>query len=109
MSYNRSGKVYKNSKIAVLSLGYADGLPRNISKNKYCVAIRKHKAPIIGVVCMDMTMVDVSHIEGVKVGDEVEIFGITSTIEQLAKAAETIPYEILCRISPRVKRLFLQD
>ena len=109
VSYNRSGKVNKNSKIAVLSLGYADGLPRNISKHNYCVAIQKHQAPIIGVVCMDMTMVDVSHIEGVKVGDEVEIFGITSTIEQLAKAAETIPYEILCRISPRVKRLFLQD
>jgi alanine racemase len=109
ISYNRSGKLNKDSQIAVLSLGYADGLPRIAGTKKYKMWMHGKEIPIVGVVCMDMCMVDISNCSEAKVGDEVEVFGNHIHLENLAKVSETIPYEILCGIAPRVKRIFLED
>ncbi|HRI01232.1 MAG TPA: alanine racemase C-terminal domain-containing protein, partial [Saprospiraceae bacterium] len=109
VSYNRSFVADKEMKIAILSIGYADGLPRNSGTKRVSVNIKSQTAPILGIVCMDLCMIDVSNVPDCKVGDEVEIFGKQQPIEILANACETIPYEILCGISPRVKRIFIKD
>ena len=90
--------------IATLPVGYADGYPRNLSNGRGHVIIRGHRAAVVGKVCMDMTMVDVTSISGAAVGDSVELFGRQLPIETMAAAAETIPYEILARIPMRVLR-----
>jgi len=66
-------------------------------------------APVIGNICMDMTMIDITGIEGVEEGDQVEIFGPNLSVEQIAAWSETIPYEILTGISQRVKRVYLEE
>jgi alanine racemase len=109
VSYNRSGKLESNQRIAVLSIGYADGLPRNAGLKGYSVWANKKRHPLKGLVCMDMCMADVTRLEHVKEGTEIEIFGKNAPIEDLAERVNTIPYEILCRISARVKRVFLED
>ena len=91
--------------VATLPLGYADGFPRNLSNGKGSVIVQGVPAPVVGKVCMDMTMVDVTHIVPCNVGDEVEIFGRIQTIESFAQQAGTIPYEILTRIPGRVQRI----
>ncbi|MBK9271403.1 MAG: bifunctional UDP-N-acetylmuramoyl-tripeptide:D-alanyl-D-alanine ligase/alanine racemase [Saprospiraceae bacterium] len=108
ISYNRSGKVHRASRIAVLSMGYADGLPRIAGERKFKVLVHGSRQPLIGVVCMDMCMVDVTDIPEAIEGDEVEIFGKNNDISQLAELCDTIPYEILCGISHRVRRVFVQ-
>lgn len=108
ISYNRSGKLTRDSRIAVLSMGYADGLPRIAGARSYQVFLHGRFAPIRGLVCMDMCMVDVTDVPEAAEGDEVEIFGRNAPIERLAEISDTIPYEVLCGISPRVKRLFVE-
>jgi alanine racemase len=66
-------------------------------------------APVVGDICMDMTMIDITDIPGVQEGDDVEVFGSNLPIEQVANWAETIPYEILTSIGQRVKRVYIQD
>jgi alanine racemase len=90
--------------LATLPVGYADGFPRNLSNGRGAVTIRGQQARVVGKVCMDLVMVDVSHIPKAAVGDSVEIFGQHQRIEEFAAAAETIPYEILTRIPGRVAR-----
>ncbi len=90
--------------VATLPVGYADGFPRHLSHGKGHVAIHGKLAPVVGKVCMDMVMVDVSDIPLAQPGDAVELFGSTVTIESFAEAAGTIPYEILTRIPARVHR-----
>ena len=90
--------------LATLPVGYADGYPRSLSNGKGHVAVRGQRAPVVGKVCMDMTMVDVTSIPGVRVGDSVELFGRQLPIEDVAAAAGTIAYEILSRIPTRVLR-----
>lgn len=109
VSYNRSGKIINPSKIGVLSIGYADGLPRIAGSRAYRLHCGRIAVPLIGVVCMDMCMVDLSAVNQTYDGMEIEIFGKTSPIEELARISDTIPYEILCGITTRVKRVFLQD
>lgn len=90
--------------VATLPVGYADGFPRNLSNGVGAVVIRGQLARVVGKVCMDMVMVDVTHLPGIQIGDAVEIFGQTQRIEAFALAAQTIPYEILTRIPSRVER-----
>ena len=108
VGYSRKGKVNKESEIAVIPLGYADGLDRKLGNGNGQVMICEKHAPIIGNICMDMFMVDVT---GLKVhsGDSVEIFGPHISIVEVAEKAGTIPYEILTGISQRVKRVYLQE
>jgi alanine racemase len=90
--------------VATLPVGYADGFPRHLSHGKGHVAIQGKLAPVVGKVCMDMVMVDVTDIAHAQPGDAVELFGSTISVESFAAAAGTIPYEILTRIPARVHR-----
>ena len=114
IGYGRMGKADKNMRIATLSIGYADGLLRKAGNGNYAVLIKGKKAPIIGNVCMDMTMADISKIPDAKEGDEVIVFGIDEngnkiSVQKLAKCLGTIPYEIFTSISGRVKRVYVQE
>jgi alanine racemase len=98
------------SRIAVLPVGYADGYPRLLS-NRARVIVGGEYAPVVGRVSMDLTIVDVAHIRGVAVGDEVVLIGKTGgkTVDavELARLCESVPYEILCGLSQRVPRVYL--
>ena len=108
IGYNRSYYTDKATRIAIIAIGYADGLNRALSNKKGCVYIRGEKADIIGNICMDMCMVDISHIEA-KEGEEVIIWNTQKHILNLAKKLNTIPYEILTNVSHRVKRVFVKE
>ena len=109
ISYGRTYITQKPTVIATLPIGYADGYGRILS-NKARVLVRGQKAPVVGKVTMDQTMIDVGHVEGVKLGDEVVLIGKQGgneiRCEELARLAGTIPYEIVCSISNRVPRIY---
>lgn len=109
VGYGRMGKVNRTSKIAVINIGYADGFRRQLGNGIGKVYLRQQLVPVIGNVCMDMTMIDVTDVDGVQEGDEVEIFGYNLPVEKVAEWCKTIPYEILTGISQRVKRVYIQD
>ena len=106
IGYSRAQFTTRDSIIAILPIGYADGLDRRLSQGKGKVLIRGRLAPIIGNICMDMTMVDVTDIPGVQEDDQVIIFGPQLPITQVAEWMNTIPYEVLTSISHRVKRIY---
>ena len=108
VGYNRAYRLEKDSTIAILPVGYADGLNRKLSNSNGFVYVHGTLVPIIGNICMDICMVDVSGLQAQE-GDEVIIFGTEISISDLAKKLGTIPYEILTSISTRVKRIYLQD
>jgi alanine racemase len=107
IGYNRIGIAESDMKIATIPVGYADGLNRNLSSGNWNFIINGQKAPIIGNVCMDMVMVNVSGVDCSE-GDDAFIFSDDNTISEMAKCLKTIPYEILTSYSPRVKRVFLR-
>lgn len=107
VGYERQGKIdFNNTRIAILPIGYADGYNRHFGNGNAEVFINGKRAPTIGNICMDMTFVDVTNVE-CKVGDKVELFGANIDIQELAKAAGTIDYEILTSIGPRVAREYV--
>ena len=108
IGYGRRGKAENEMKIATIAIGYADGFSRSFSRGAGVVLIKGKKAPVVGNVCMDMTMIDITGIEA-KEGDEVTIFGEGLPIQELASRANTIPYEILTNTSERVKRIFFAE
>lgn len=107
VGYGRSWIANRRSRIATIQIGYADGLPRRSGHEGFLISIDGQLAPIVGNVCMDLTMVDVTDIMNVDIGDEVIIFGKNRPISILADANGTIPYEILSNTSTRVKRIYL--
>ncbi len=109
VGYNRKGKVEATSRIATVSVGYADGLPRLAGNGRFSVMIQGKNAPIIGDVCMDMFMVNISSIPEAREGDEVTIFANSQQIWELANCSQTIPYEIFTGISERVKRVYFKE
>lgn len=109
IGYSRKGLAKAYTKTATISIGYADGLSRLTGNGRYSVLIHGKEAPTIGNICMDMCMVDVTHIPEIQEGDEVIIFGIGKTITELAACMQTIPYEVLTMISERVKRVYYQE
>lgn len=108
IGYSRKGVLNTGGKIATLAIGYADGYDRRFSNGKGYVLVNGQKAPIIGNVCMDMCMVDISGMD-VKVGDEAIIYGEKISLKELADQIGTIPYELLTNISTRVKRVYYLD
>ncbi len=108
VGYNRAGKTTRESLIAILPVGYADGLDRRLGNGRGKVFLNGSFVPLIGNICMDMCMADVTGIP-CKAGDEAEFFGERISIRDVAEAAGTIPYEILTGISQRVKRIYIQD
>lgn len=109
VGYGRNAFMEKDSLIATIRIGYADGFGRELGNGKASVWVRGQLAPVVGNVCMDMTMIDVTGIESIQEGDQVEIFGPHLPVQSLAKWAGTIPYEILTGISQRVKRVYLEE
>ncbi|WP_417942844.1 bifunctional UDP-N-acetylmuramoyl-tripeptide:D-alanyl-D-alanine ligase/alanine racemase [Flavobacterium sp. RS13.1] len=107
VGYGRRFMAGKETKIATIPIGYADGISRLWGNQVGYVTIKNQKASIVGSVCMDMLMVDVSEIN-CKEGDSVTIFGESPTVIEIAEALKTIPYEILTSISQRVKRVFFR-
>lgn len=109
IGYSRKGKLQRDSKIATIPIGYADGLNRQLSNGIGYVLVNGQKAKIVGNICMDLTMIDVTDIDNVKEDDEAIIFGEKPSITELAEKLGTIPYEILTSISQRVKRIYIWE
>lgn len=109
VSYGRKGIVSRDTRVATVRIGYADGYPRNLSNGVGKMWVKGMLAPVIGTVCMDMVMIDITGIPHVQEGDEVVLFGRELPVSQVARWAQTIPYEILTGISQRVKRVYFEE
>lgn len=108
VGYGCKGMTCRDSIIATIPIGYADGINRHLGRGKAGFIVNGVYCPTIGNICMDQCMIDVTDVRGVKVGDQVEVFGLRQTVERLADALDTIPYEILTSVGPRVKRTYLK-
>jgi len=109
IGYSRRFKTKHTTKIATIPVGYADGIPRLIGNHVGKVGIHKTLAPIVGSICMDMMMINVDHIPNVKEGDTVTVFNAKPSLKEFAEYCNTITYEVLTSISPRVKRIYVKD
>lgn len=109
VGYNRRGIAHGGTLIATVRIGYADGYPRSLGNGAGKMWVKGRLAPVIGSVCMDMTMIDITGIPDVMEGDEVVVFGNELSVNQLAHWSQTIPYEILTGVSQRVKRVYFEE
>ena len=109
IGYSRRGILKRDSRIATISIGYADGLLKGAGNGQFSVYLHGQRAPIVGSVCMDMTMIDVTDILEAKEGDDVEIFGSHIPVQELSKVLNSIPYQVFTGISERVKRVYFQE
>ncbi|MCQ2960035.1 MAG: bifunctional UDP-N-acetylmuramoyl-tripeptide:D-alanyl-D-alanine ligase/alanine racemase [Bacteroidales bacterium] len=107
VGYSRKGMLKRDSKIAVIPIGYADGFNRKLSNGVGTVLVRGKEVPIVGNICMDATMIDVTDIPDVQLGDEVILFGKDLPITKMAEKIGTIPYEVMTSIDRRVKRVYV--
>ncbi len=108
IGYGRRGILTRDSKIATIPIGYADGMNRHFGRGAISVIVNGKEAPTMGNICMDACMIDVTGID-CQVGDAVEIFGPHASVQRLADVLDTIPYEILTSVSPRVKRVYYRE
>jgi len=108
ISYGRTIRIREKTRVGVLPIGYADGFFRGFS-NRIAMQTAFGPAPVLGRICMDMTMVNLNDLPDVHVGDEVEIFGGRQKADTLAALLDTIPYELTCAVSKRVPRLYLKN
>ncbi len=109
VGYSRKARMTVASRIATIPIGYADGFPRKLGNGAYSVIVHGKNAPTVGSICMDMCMVDVTNIPEAQEGDQVIVFQNDTEIRKMAEVLETIPYEVLTNISPRVKRVYFQE
>ncbi|MDR0982189.1 MAG: bifunctional UDP-N-acetylmuramoyl-tripeptide:D-alanyl-D-alanine ligase/alanine racemase [Culturomica sp.] len=110
VGYGRMGVLQRKTRLAIVPVGYADGLNRRLSNGVGEMYINGYRAPIVGNICMDTCMIDITDVEAeVKVGDEVEIFGNHISIVEFASRLDTIPYEILTAVNQRVKRIYIKE
>jgi Alr-MurF fusion protein len=109
VSYNRTGILKEEAVIATVRIGYADGYSRLFGNGIGKMMVKGQLAPVVGSVCMDMTMINITGIAGVKEGDEVIVFGNGLPVTEVASWAKTIPYELMTSISQRVKRIYYQE
>ena len=108
VGYGRKGVLTQDSRIAVIPVGYADGLNRHLSRGIGEVMVKGKRVPIVGNICMDACMIDITGMD-VQVGDEVEIFGKHIPVTELSQKLDTIPYEVLTAVSQRVKRVYYKE
>ncbi len=108
VGYSKRGVLKRDSRIAAIPIGYADGMNRHLGCGNCFCLVNGMKAPYVGNICMDVTMIDVTDID-CQEGDNVEIFGSNLPVTVLSDALNTIPYEILTSVSPRVKKIYYQD
>ena len=109
VGYSRKGVLTRDSVIAAIPIGYADGLNRHLGRGACYCLVNGQKAPYVGNICMDVAMIDVTDIPGVHEGDMVEIFGANLPVTVLSDVLDTIPYEVLTAVSGRVKKVYFQD
>lgn len=107
VGYSRKGRLDRDSRIAAIPIGYADGLNRHLGNGRAWCLVNGRRAPYVGNICMDVCMIDVTDID-CKEGDKVIIFGEGLPVTELAEILDTIPYEILTSVSTRVKRVYYQ-
>jgi alanine racemase len=108
VGYSRKGVLTRDSVIAAIPIGYADGLNRHLGRGAgYCL-VNGQKAPYVGNICMDVAMIDVTDIPDVHEGDKVEVFGEHLPVTVLSDILQTIPYEVLTSVSGRVKKVYFQ-
>ncbi len=105
IGYGHSYRTSAATRVATLRCGYADGYPRSLSNRGY-VVIAGRRAPVVGRVCMDHTLVDVSAVEAVAVGDRAVLWGRDPSADEVAARADTISYELVARVGPRVERVY---
>lgn len=108
IGYGCRGRVERESVIATIPIGYADGVNRHFGRGRVSFVVNGVECPTVGNICMDLCMIDVTDVADVKVGDSVEIFGRQAPVERLAEVLDTIPYEVLTSVSPRVKRVYFR-
>lgn len=108
ISYGGIFETEKKTRIGVVPYGYADGFMRCLS-NRYSMMTEEGPACVRGKICMDMCMIDLTDKMGVDVGSEIEIFGKNNPIEKMAELAGTIPYELVCSVSKRVPRQYIEE
>lgn len=112
ISYNRTYKTTRPTKIAIIPIGYADGIPLSLS-NRGWVLYKKNKYPIIGNICMNQFAIDITSCEDARVGDQITIIGkedgVEITAQDVATWANTIPYEIMCNLSTAIPRIVVQE
>ena len=111
VGYGRNGRIEKESRIATIPVGYADGLNRHLGNGAWAMIVGGKRAKTIGNICMDSCMIDITGIEGVNEGDEVTIFSVErgNTASDMATVLGTIPYEILTSVAKRVKRIYINE
>ncbi|MCT4664548.1 MAG: bifunctional UDP-N-acetylmuramoyl-tripeptide:D-alanyl-D-alanine ligase/alanine racemase [Flavobacteriales bacterium] len=110
VGYNRKFIAQKQTKIATIGMGYADGIPRKLGNGVWGVFIRGIFCPFVGDICMDMSMIDISHLKEISENDEVVLWDERFPIlEEFAKKADSISYEILCGLSERIMRIYQRD
>jgi Alr-MurF fusion protein len=107
VGYGRAAIMKRDSVIATIRIGYADGFPRALGNGAGSVYVNGQEAKTVGNICMDMCMIDVTDLARITLSDEVEVFGLNRSIIQVAKEAGTIPYEIMTGISQRVPRVYI--
>jgi alanine racemase len=109
VGYGRNARLQRDSVIATVRIGYADGYPRNLGNGNGKMLLQNKLAPVVGNVCMDMTMLDITNHENIHEGDQVIVFGEALPLYLLATWAETIPYELMTGISQRVQRVYFDE
>ena len=111
VGYGRNGKIEKDSRIATIPVGYADGLNRHLGNGAWEMIVSGKRAKTIGNICMDSCMIDITDIDGVEEGDEVTIFSAErgNTAADMARVLDTIPYEVLTSVAKRVKRIYINE
>ena len=108
IGYNRTWRLLRDTQVAIIPIGYADGYPRELCNGLGTVLVQGQKVPVIGKVCMDMCMLDITGLR-VHEGDEVIVYGEGNTVSDMADAAGLISYELMTRISQRVPRVYVQE
>lgn len=108
IGYGRRGVLTRPSRIATIPIGYADGMNRHFGRGEASVWVNGHMVPTVGNICMDACMIDITDVECSE-GDSVEIFGRHAPVQRLADILDTIPYEVLTSVSPRVKRIYYRE
>ena len=109
MGYGRHGVLNRPSFIATVPIGYADGFNRHCGRGNWKVEVNGHLCPTVGNICMDICMIDVTDVPDVRTGDTVTIFGNENPATAMAAVLDTIPYECLTSVSPRVRRIYYRE
>lgn len=109
IGYGRRGVLHRPSLIATVPIGYADGFNRHCGRGNWKVAVNGHLCPTVGNICMDICMIDVTDVPGVRTGDPVVIFGPDNPATKMAEVLDTIPYECLTSVAPRVRRVYYRE